>query len=62
MSKRYTVYFREEITYAVEVEVENDMENEAIEELARAELENNGREDYSVDTSGLTLSSVEKED
>jgi hypothetical protein len=61
MNKKYTVYFREEITYAVEVEVENDTENEAIEEQALQKIENDGRENYNVDSSGLTLSSVEEE-
>jgi hypothetical protein len=62
MSKRYTVYFREEITYAVELEVENDADNKAIVELALQELEDNGRDNYSVDTSGLNLESVEEEE
>jgi hypothetical protein len=62
MNKKYTVYFREEITYAVEVEVENDTENEAIEEQALQKIENDGRENYNVDSSGLTLSSVEEND
>jgi hypothetical protein len=61
MSKKYTVYFREEFTYAVKLEVENDMDNEAIEELAIQKLENDDREDYNVNSSGLTLSSVEEE-
>ncbi len=61
MSKKYTVYFREEITYAVEVKVENDTEDEAIVEIARSELENNGRKNYSIDTSGLKLEIVEQE-
>jgi hypothetical protein len=62
MSKRYTVCFREEIAYAVELEVENDANNKAIVELALQELEDNGRDNYSVDTSGLKLESVEEED
>lgn len=61
MSKKYTVYFREEITYAVELEVENDADNKAIVELALQELEDNGRDNYNVDTSGLNLESVEED-
>jgi hypothetical protein len=60
MNKKYIVYFREEITYAVEVEVENDTEDEAIKEQAVQKIENDGRENYIVDSLGLTLSSVEE--
>ena len=62
MSRKYTVYFQETVTYAVEIEVENDSEKEAIVELARKKLEDNGREDYSIDTSGLNLDGLEEEE
>ena len=53
MSKKYTVYFEETIAYAVEIEVENDTKSKAIIEMARKEIEDNGRENYSIDTSSL---------
>lgn len=60
MDKKYAVYFKEETIYMVEIEVEEEVEEEAIAEIARQKLEDNGRENHSVDTSGLTLESVEE--
>ncbi len=61
MKRKYTVYFKEEITYAVEIEVESNTEDKAIIEIARKEIEDNGRENSSVDTSGLTKEALEEE-
>lgn len=60
MVKKYTVYFEEKITYAVEIEVENALEDKAIVEIARKEMEDTGREHYSVNTSGLTVETIER--
>lgn len=62
MSKKYTVYFEETIAYAVEIEVENDTKSKAIIEMARKEIEDNGRENYSIDTSSLQQKGLEEED
>ena len=62
MKRKCTVYFKEEITYAVENEVQNNTESKVIIELARKKLEDDGRESYSVDTSGLKLENLDEEE
>lgn len=40
---------------------QSNTEDKAIIEIARKEIEDNGRENYSVDTSGLTKEALEEE-